>query len=208
MSPQTPKPEPSCPCCSSSNVRAPEIWEFSTTEFRCKDCFCVWDESKRTPATEPATAGPVEAEQITMHNRPEPTSDNWLIVRADEYEALRQIQFYAKGVYRSGEPRHCETRLLNFVEQLEELEKDPLCCSYIYRTHPPAAQPLPAGGVDEFALREIMTQAQIFASTWSLVGTRFDEGNCRDEAEKEKTILRDMIARSRLSRGEMADART
>lgn len=40
---------------------------------------------------------------------------------------------------------------------------------------------------------EIMEQAQVFASAWSLVGGRFDNGNMLTEAEEAKSELRKMI---------------
>lgn len=43
-------------------------------------------------------------------------------------------------------------------------------------------------------LQEIMSQAQVFASAWSLVGGRFDGGNAMDDAEVAKNELRQMIA--------------
>jgi hypothetical protein len=43
-------------------------------------------------------------------------------------------------------------------------------------------------------LQEIMTQAQVFASAWSLVGGRFDGGNAMDEAEVAKNELYQMVA--------------
>ena len=39
----------------------------------------------------------------------------------------------------------------------------------------------------------IMAQAQVFASAWSLVGGRFDNGNMLTEAEEAKSELRKMI---------------
>ena len=43
-------------------------------------------------------------------------------------------------------------------------------------------------------LQEIMSQAQVFASAWSLVGGRFDGGNAMDEAEVAKNELYQMVA--------------
>jgi hypothetical protein len=48
--------------------------------------------------------------------------------------------------------------------------------------------------VDETKLNEIMELAQVFASAWSLVGSRFDDGNMLHEAETAKKELRQMIA--------------
>ena len=42
-------------------------------------------------------------------------------------------------------------------------------------------------------LQEIMEQAQVFASAWSLVGGRFDGGNAMDDAEVAKNELRQMV---------------
>ena len=44
------------------------------------------------------------------------------------------------------------------------------------------------------AVDEIMEQAQVFASAWSLVGGRFDGGNAMDDAEAAKSELRVMVA--------------
>ncbi len=40
---------------------------------------------------------------------------------------------------------------------------------------------------------KIMTQAQVFASSWALVDTRFDRGDCLAEAEQAKAELREML---------------
>nr|WP_298165246.1 hypothetical protein [uncultured Pseudomonas sp.] len=39
----------------------------------------------------------------------------------------------------------------------------------------------------------LMKQAQVFASSWSLVGGRFDNGNQLHQADQEKTDLRQML---------------
>jgi hypothetical protein len=44
------------------------------------------------------------------------------------------------------------------------------------------------------AVAEIMEQAQVFASAWSLVGKRFDGGSAMDDAEEAKLELRVMVA--------------
>jgi len=51
------------------------------------------------------------------------------------------------------------------------------------------------------SIDEIMEQAQVFASGWALVGSRFDDGSGMDDAEESKASLRDMIA------AELANAR-
>ena len=43
------------------------------------------------------------------------------------------------------------------------------------------------------AVGEIMDQAQVYASSWSLVGGRFDGGNGIENANDEKSILRTMV---------------
>lgn len=43
-------------------------------------------------------------------------------------------------------------------------------------------------------LQEIMSQVQVFASAWALVGGRFDGGNAMDEAEVAKNELHQMVA--------------
>lgn len=41
---------------------------------------------------------------------------------------------------------------------------------------------------------DIMEQVQVFASTYSLVGGRFDDGTKMQQSEEEKALLRSMIA--------------
>ena len=53
---------------------------------------------------------------------------------------------------------------------------------------------------------EIMAQAQVFASAWSLVGGRFDNGNMLTEAEEAKAELRQMIEALAQPAGEAAEA--
>ncbi len=43
------------------------------------------------------------------------------------------------------------------------------------------------------AVNQVMEQAQVFASTWSLVGGRFDSGSCMEDAESAKEELRTMV---------------
>lgn len=43
------------------------------------------------------------------------------------------------------------------------------------------------------AFDQVMEQAQVFASAWSLVGGRFDTGNAMDDAEEAKAELRTMV---------------
>lgn len=43
------------------------------------------------------------------------------------------------------------------------------------------------------AMYQVMEQAQVFASAWSLVGGRFDTGNALSEAEEAKAELRTMV---------------
>ena len=43
------------------------------------------------------------------------------------------------------------------------------------------------------AVDEIMIQAQVFASAWSLVGGRFDTGHCSDDAKEAKLELEKMV---------------
>ena len=69
------------------------------------------------------------------------------------------------------------------------------------------ATPAPAqevGMTDEqktWAVNQLMGQAQVFASVWSLVGGRFDFGNAREEAEKAKTELRSMVVDALRAKG-------
>ena len=53
----------------------------------------------------------------------------------------------------------------------------------------PQAVPVPAGWVDS-----VMEQAQVFASAWSLVGGKFDNGSMLEEAQAAKAELRAMLA--------------
>lgn len=43
------------------------------------------------------------------------------------------------------------------------------------------------------AVREVMEQAQVFASTWATVGGRFDTGHAMEDAEEAKDELRRMV---------------
>lgn len=45
----------------------------------------------------------------------------------------------------------------------------------------------------EKVVNEIMEQAQVFASMYSLVGGRFDDGTKMQQADEEKAELRKMI---------------
>jgi len=45
----------------------------------------------------------------------------------------------------------------------------------------------------ERAIRSIMEQAQVFASTYSLVGGRFDDGSKMSQSYEEKADLEQMI---------------
>jgi hypothetical protein len=65
--------------------------------------------------------------------------------------------------------------------------KDPL-----YTTPPAAPVQEPVAWVDW--VNAVMSQAQVFASTWSLVGGRFDDGSAYDQAEEAKQELRTMLA--------------
>jgi hypothetical protein len=68
-------------------------------------------------------------------------------------------------------------------------------CSCIECIMPPA-QPAPVQPVQEPVawIDSVMEQAQVFASAWSLVGSRFDYGNGLEEAEQAKAELRAMLA--------------
>lgn len=63
------------------------------------------------------------------------------------------------------------------------------------------AQPAAAGVSDEEAkyVEQIMEQAQVFASAWSLVGGRFDFGNALNDAYEAKDELRALVARAILA---------
>lgn len=67
-----------------------------------------------------------------------------------------------------------------------------------YEKKPLYAAPVPAQApmTDEqrnWAINQIMEQAQVFASAWSLVGGRFDVGDGLELAEAEKLALRAMV---------------
>jgi len=42
-------------------------------------------------------------------------------------------------------------------------------------------------------IEQIMDQAQVYASAWSLVGGPFDQGNLLEQAELEKQVLLEMV---------------
>lgn len=60
-------------------------------------------------------------------------------------------------------------------------------------THPAAPQAQPSKQVLE-NIDEVMTQAQVMASAWSLVGSRFDSGSAMQDFEEAKQELRDMLS--------------
>lgn len=43
------------------------------------------------------------------------------------------------------------------------------------------------------SIDKIMEQVQVFASSWAIAGSRFDDGSGMQVAEREKTALRNMI---------------
>ncbi|MGZ2484324.1 hypothetical protein ACVITL_002847 [Rhizobium pisi] len=47
--------------------------------------------------------------------------------------------------------------------------------------------------IPDIIIREIMEQAQVFASTYSLVGGRFDDGSKMQQADEEKAELERLI---------------
>ncbi|WP_422097028.1 hypothetical protein [Variovorax sp.] len=46
------------------------------------------------------------------------------------------------------------------------------------------------------AIEEIMAQAQVYASAWSLVGSRIDEGDELANAQEQKAALRALVERA------------
>ncbi|QKM47754.1 hypothetical protein B7760_01778 [Burkholderia glumae] len=50
-------------------------------------------------------------------------------------------------------------------------------------------------------VEEIMAQARVFASAWSLVGGRFDQGDALETAEQEKQNLRDLVSGAQGGKG-------
>ena len=53
-------------------------------------------------------------------------------------------------------------------------------------------QPITLNDVDE-AVNVLMEQAQVFASAWSLVGGRFDDGSMLEAAKEAKATLRGLL---------------
>jgi hypothetical protein len=62
--------------------------------------------------------------------------------------------------------------------------------AYALYAAPPA--PAPANAIDA-DIEEIMTQIQEFASSWSLVGGRFDDGSMLEVADDSKANIRKLI---------------
>lgn len=48
----------------------------------------------------------------------------------------------------------------------------------------------------------LMEKAQVFASSWALVGSHFDDGSELENAEEQKRELRTMIAEALVTKGE------
>ncbi len=68
----------------------------------------------------------------------------------------------------------------------------------------PHKRPQEVGLTDEqktWAVNQLMEQAQVFASAWSLVGGKFDFGNALEEAEQAKTELRSMVVEALRAKG-------
>ncbi len=65
-------------------------------------------------------------------------------------------------------------------------------CDCISKMPTPNA-PTAGSGPSYLAVRDIMLQAQVFASAWSLVGGRFDTGDCLETAETERESLQAMV---------------
>jgi len=63
----------------------------------------------------------------------------------------------------------------------------------VWPLHDTVAQP-PAVAVSDGWIDKVMTQAKVFASAWSLVGSRFDQGGELENAEEQKRELRAMLA--------------
>lgn len=111
-----------------------------------------------------------------------------------------------KDEVRQGEPV-AWTRLMDLAEEayqdvgadIQE-GRDPASCEVpewarlVVQINAPA-HPAPAEPSAEAGLKvdEIMEQAQVFASAWSLVGGPFDSGDCLDHATDEKARLREMV---------------
>lgn len=82
-------------------------------------------------------------------------------------------------------------------------------CDMVYQRQAPhravqlaALQSQPAAEVsvaEDKYVEQIMEQAQVFASAWSLVGGRFDFGNALDDANEAKDELRALVARAILA---------
>jgi hypothetical protein len=57
-------------------------------------------------------------------------------------------------------------------------------------------------------VNSVMEQAQVFASAWSLVGSRFDSGNEMENAEEQKKALRAMLTTPPAAHPAVPDAMT
>lgn len=65
-----------------------------------------------------------------------------------------------------------------------------------FTSSPLYASPVPAdAGEPTYSVDEIMEQAQVFASAWSLIGGRFDLGEAAAVAEEARQALRTMLDR-------------
>jgi hypothetical protein len=74
------------------------------------------------------------------------------------------------------------------------------CCGYELRPLPaaPGDTEAPAQAEQQSAwVEQIMEQAQVFASAWSLVGGPFDTGDGLKQAKEEKELLRKLLEASR-----------
>lgn len=78
-------------------------------------------------------------------------------------------------------------------EEAQTAEAEPMIAPHITQAHFDRAFPGPAGERTEL-IDKVMEQAQVFASSWALVGSRFDRGDEIDNANEQKADLRKMVA--------------
>lgn len=115
----------------------------------------------------------------------------WQAVTNTELNQLRAQLAVLKDGQAGGEVVTVTGKLgdLCSFHSLSVRKGDTLYTSYV-------ATPKPVPMTDEqrvWAINQIMEQAQVFASAWSLVGGRFDMGDGMAQAEAEKLALRKMV---------------
>lgn len=77
-----------------------------------------------TPADEKVPGLREALEQHPVGTPEADFKDSHVIIRGDEYEILRQIQFYARCMFHGSESEHCRDTLIRFLDDLRVMEKD------------------------------------------------------------------------------------